>query len=195
MKIAVYISKVKSFLSGNVSMNLPDNITKVKRVNVLQVYKIWNKKPRKSQQSRRDFANEMRKFGWELIGSNACFKLCVAKDSIIAKYARDPNYDDSNNEINREFQQSKLTPWQFKRHLPITYLFHKGLMIQDRVLVKCSKGVYCPKVIKVRNKFSPHLHDYGHNHGHTIKGTVKFFDWVYNRSYDKVEDSSIEFLA
>lgn len=184
----------KYILLENIDMKLPDYISQIKYYNILQASKIWNNESRKSESSRQDFLIELKAFGWESIETNACFKVCVAKDSIIAKYAKLPNNDESINEMDREFQQWKLAPWQFRKHLPIVYSFYKGLMIQDRVLVKCHKNEYCKDVIEIYEIFLPHLYDYGHNHGHTIKGTVKFFDWVYNRTGNKIEDKHIKFL-
>lgn len=53
----------------------------------------------------------------------------------------------------------------------------------------------CNGLKEVQQAFDGYLFDYVHNHGHTICGTVKFFDWVYNRSWDKVLNRKIEFLA
>lgn len=173
-------------------MELPLSISKIKRKNIKEAVKEWNREERKTSISRVNFYGSMMKFGWNKTSVGG-YKSCIVKDSIAIKWATDAHCFESINEVNRELEQWELTDYKFKRYLPIIYIIHKGLIIQDRVLVKCHEDIHCKSAKEIAKKFG--LVDYGHNHGHTIKGTVKFFDWVYNRSWQKVNDKNIPFLA
>ncbi|KKL99800.1 hypothetical protein LCGC14_1810800 [marine sediment metagenome] len=146
---------------------------------IIESEKIKNKK---SSVELEDFEARMTKCGWEHIGKGG-FKTCLSKGTIILKYASYPDSNKSIGEVNREFEQWKNTPSKFKRHLTKTYALINGTLIQDRVLQKCGK--FCSELNKVITEH-PNLMDARQNHGHSLRGKLKFFDWVYNRTWDFV---------
>lgn len=160
-----------------------EKVTKVKRRAIEEALFVWTSKDRKTDGGRKDFYAEMEKLGWKETGYGS-YKCCLCKESIAIKYSKNVNHEESNWEVKREFEQFQRATNKFKRYLPVVYAFVDGLLIQDKVLVKCNYGANCKEAQKIANKF-PVL-DYGHNHGHSIKGVVKFFDWVYNRQWSLV---------
>jgi len=62
------------------------------------------------------------------------------------------------------------------------------LLIQDKVLVPCKGGSSC-KLSTVKGFFGSHrMHDCWHNHGYSRKGTLKFYDWVFQRDWPWLND-------
>jgi hypothetical protein len=171
--------------------NIPKSVSKVKHRNIIEALKVWNKKPRNTNRARESYIREMEKLGWAA-GGWGSYKKSLIKDSIVVKFAAYPNKADCVNEVQREFEQWKLVPREFKKHLPRLYVFQKGLLVQDRVMHYCLNGWACKCEEGIRSLFP--VRDGQQNHGHTLKGTVKYFDWVYKRSWEKVSDPSIPFL-
>lgn len=170
-----------------------EKISKIKRVAIEEAIKIWNATKTETWEGRELFGKKIQKLGWSYCCTNAAYKTCYKKGSIVVKFARHPGRTDAHNEVEREFQQWKLVPSKFRRHLPKVHAFVDGMLIQDMVLKYCGSSGCCPKAGAVAKEFGC-LEDWGHNHGHSRKGTVKFFDWVYNRTWDRVRDLSIDFL-
>lgn len=109
-------------------MRLPPHVSKIKRKNINEALVLWNKKSRKTIKQREEFASQMLKRGWKH-SRGGDYKNCLIKDSIVAKYIYSPSNKGAQNEIKRELQQWQQVPYRFRRHLPITYTLHKGLMI------------------------------------------------------------------
>jgi len=125
------------------------------------------------------FVLEMGRLGWS--GANlhgfGSFKRFIWKDNIIAKFANTDNQVCSA-EIDREWEQFNTAPTAIKKYLPNAYILKNGLLVQDRVVLKCNQVSKC-NVDAIANELK--LNDYGHNHAHNFVGTVKFFDWVWRR--------------
>jgi len=169
------------------------SISKRKREAIEEAVGVWTSTHTNTSDGRERFAKKLEKLGWERLCTNAAFKNCYSKGSIIVKFAWSPNNREQINEINREIQQWYQAPRKFRKHLPKIHVHLDGMIVQDRVMKYCHSGTCCAKAKKVANKFD-YLEDWGHNHGHSLKGTTKFFDWVFRRSWDKVEDPEMDFL-
>lgn len=168
-------------------------ISKVKRDAITEALQVWNMQSRNTFSARKNFTRQMKERGWNYIGSG-CYKICLAKGSIVAKYLETSlNVPEFQNEIKKEVDQWNMAPSKFKKYLPRIYSFDKGLIVQDKVLVKCNEG-YCAGLHEITQKFPDRLYDYHNNHGHTLRGTVKFYDWVYNRKWDLVEHPHKKFI-
>lgn len=156
----------------------PKNISNIKRNAILEALQEWKiKKPNNYNESL-NFIKHMEELGWKDIGYGA-FKRCLVKNSIVIKFAMDPEGFSCIREIDREYEQYISSPKELKKYLPKTYTLYNGLMIQDKVLEnKCYSN--CEDTIStLRNKFN--LFDCYHNHGHNRIGKIKFFDWVWKR--------------
>jgi hypothetical protein len=138
------------------------------------------------------FLTEMKFRGWEYMG-HGLYKECISKGSIVVKFIRhcyatweDPN---ATLELIREYDQWVNPPEvSFRKYLPRTYaLFDYKILIQDKVLVKCIKEykncvnecIQTAEVKLLADRYN--LQDYQTNHGHTLNGSIKFFDSVWNR--------------
>ena len=160
------------------------SVSKLKQDLILQALASWEK----NKGRRSNFLKEMKDSGWSsnIIHCHGSFKECLWKGSIIAKYSRN-NSLHTLAEVKREYEQYASVPEKLRKHFPKTYIFINGLLIQDRVLLKCGEHKSKPcNVGSIVNKFKFNsayttLYDYAHNHGHSRTGTVKFFDWVYRR--------------
>jgi len=172
------------------------SVSKIKSTIINEAISVWNKtKNTNTTAGRTTFAKKLKEIGWKRIGTSAAYKTCYAKNSIVVKFTLSVNSVEACNEVEREFQQWNLAPKKFKKYLPRSYALIDGLLIQDKVLVVCDCGWDgCADAKEIKKDFHNHLFDWQHNHGRTLKGTIKFFDWVYNRSWDKVEDPYIDFL-
>lgn len=125
------------------------------------------------------FIEQIYKLGWsgnKLHGFGS-FKNTIWKNNIIAKFAYNENQACSV-ELERELEQFNTAPSALKKYLPNTYILKNGLMIQDRVVLKCDQVSNC-NVEDIAKKLN--LRDYNHNHAHNFAGTIKFFDWVWRR--------------
>jgi hypothetical protein len=167
--------------------------SKIKATAIKEAVEAWSSSNTSTCKGRCKFGEKIIKLGWKKICSDAAFKSCYFKDSIIIKFARNPGDINSCNEVTREVQQWKMAPRNFKKHIPKIYTYIDGLIVQDRVMLECESYVKCKKARDVANKFN-YLSDWKHNHGHSKKGTVKFFDWVYRRNWNKSDDIEIDFL-
>jgi hypothetical protein len=158
---------------------MKNSISKIKKKLILEALREW-KKALKSRKHERVFAKNMLNKGWSHTGGGD-YKVCLVKESIAVKFAKEfCDYTGSDLEVQREWEQWQCSPWGLKKHLPYNYMLYKGLLIQDRVLNKCTKGYWkCKDLQKLNKEFD--IHDTGHNHGHSTRGKVKFFDWVYRR--------------
>lgn len=139
------------------------------------------------------FASKLREAGWQSSTLVGGFKQSYIKNNIVVKFPRySANY--SRGEILREYEQWAKAPHKFKKHLPRTYCILDLVLIQDYVMVSCKdlKGSICNSY-NLSQEFK--LSDYAHNHGHSKRGIVKFFDWVYNRTYDHLDDPKKELYA
>lgn len=167
------------------------SVSKCKRDAIQEaIVELGKTKNKKSSAELGDFEACMIKRGWEHIGKGG-FKTCLSKGTIILKYASDPDNKKSIGEVNREFEQWKNTPNKFKRHLAKTYALINGTLIQDRVLQKCGK--YCSELNRIIMEY-PNLMDTRQNHGHSLRGKLKFFDWVYNRTWGLVNSPDRELI-
>lgn len=160
-----------------------NNVSKVKQELVLQVITLWEK----LEGDKAKFDKEMKDLGWStnVVHSHGSFKKCFWKGSIVAKYANN-DYEPNLAEVKREYEQFHSVPKHLQKYFPRVYAFVNGLLIQDRVLLKCGElqNLNPPQkctLSEVYKEFDHRLDDYGHNHGHSKAGTVKFFDWVYKR--------------
>ena len=163
------------------------NISKRKEQAIKEALHIWKNQNR----YRCSFAQKMKLVGWKPNDSwdNGSFKKCLLKDSIVIKYLNRPYTSERINEIRREVEQFRVAPAGLKKHLPKIYEFSENFIIQDRVLLACWE--YGGKCNAERIACKYELEDCYHNHGHSLNGTVKFFDWVFRRDdpwiydYDK----------
>jgi len=157
-------------------------VSGVKKYAIEEALRMWKSKA----DHQYSFMREMKSIGWkskELHDSGA-FKRCLWKNSIVIKYiTNQANID----EIAREVEQYRLAPPGFRKYLPKIYAYGKDYIIQDRVLFSCNHTSGRCNVKEIANKYE--LSDYKHNHGHSLNGTVKFFDWVYRRDDAWVFDS------
>lgn len=161
-------------------------ISKCKRSAIQEAVIEWKKaKNKNTVTGREDFQAHMKSYGWEHIGSGG-YKVCLSKSTIILKYARNPNCKASIREVEREFEQWECLPSKFRRHLAKTYILANGMLVQDKVLQRCS-DIPCIEFDKLIKEY-PNIKDAWGNHGHSLRGKLKFFDWVYNRHWDMVED-------
>lgn len=167
--------------------------SKVKATAIREAIRVWTNADTNTCQGRREFSRKIIKLGWKRVDSNAAFKACYFKNSIVVKFARNPESTESSNEVTREVQQWKMVPRKFKKYIPRIHAYVNGLIVQDRVMVECESYTKCKRAKNIAKEFN-YLNDWAHNHGHSKKGTVKFFDWVYRRSWDKSEDINIDFL-
>jgi hypothetical protein len=139
-----------------------------------------------------EFGTVLKSRGWEDLGFGY-YKRCMAKNSIVVKFPKELYYDqcldERKKEIAREYDQWINPPSiDFRKYLPRTYVLIDGIfLIQDRVLGKC---IYdpnygynvCTCLSEVESLAATYdLQDYYQNHGHTLKGNIKFFDSVWNR--------------
>jgi len=158
-------------------MNL-NGVSALKRRLIFQALDTWHD----CNESGLRFTLMMEKdFGWSsslLHSSPGSFKNCLWKKSIVVKFGKNGNNCD---ELTREYEQYLILPQKCRKHLPRSYILENGLLIQDRVLVKCKEEYGVCVTYDIRKQFENRLQDYHHNHGHSKKGTVKFFDWVYRR--------------
>lgn len=131
--------------------------------------------------------------GWK-DSSDGCasFKQCYSKNNIVVKFPKRTSID-SRNEIGREYEQWIKAPAKFRKHLPTVHCLLDLVMIQDKITVMCHINKTRCELGDLAVKFP--LNDHGHNHGHSRSGTVKFFDWVYNRSYDHLNNPDKELYA
>ena len=134
---------------------------------------------------------------WENIGAGL-YKECFAKGSIVVKFPRGSYYaeyaDERRKELAREYDQWFNPPSpEFRKYLPRSYaLIDETILIQDRVLGKCVREFNidrgyetCNQISKVEALAATYmLQDYYQNHGHTLKGNIKFFDSVWGRWRD-----------
>ncbi|MHA2280170.1 MAG: hypothetical protein ACXAC5_04760 [Promethearchaeota archaeon] len=160
-------------------MNL-NGVSVLKRRLIFQALDTWHD----CKQNTDKYLTAMIEFGWSdsnLHNRYGSYKTCIWKNSIIAKYVKPDNCygEEAHKEIKREFEQYHAVPYKLRKYFARSYILENGLLIQDRVLVECSDKHNCTKDI---NKiFNNKLGDHVANHGHSKKGTIKFFDWVYKR--------------
>lgn len=154
------------------------HVSKVKQQLIHEALRVWTKHWHKAD--RTPFITEMKQLGWSdyMTHGHGSFKTVVWKGSIVAKFIYADGRPEADAEIEREWEQFRTAPKKLKRHLPKSYCFKNGLLIQDRVLLKCADVVGCNNV---NIGMDLGLQDYGHNHGHSKAGTVKYFDWVWRR--------------
>ena len=162
-----------------------DRLSKRKQSAIRQASREWTTHLRTKGKKTGQFVRRMEQLGWVNMHSGGAYKTALCKNNIVIKFATNQRYREAQQEVSREFEQWKTVPSSFKRHLPKVHLYNNGMLVQDRVMVTCDWG--CAKANKIATKFK-HLYDYDHNHGHSVAGTVKFFDWVYNRTWDIVDD-------
>ena len=157
-------------------MNL-NNVSKIKRELIFQAIEIWDQ----VSYDRSKFFTEMRKNNWSRNTSfyDGSYKTCLWKRSIVVKYAAEPNCRESTCEIEREFEQYTSVPSKLKRYFTRSYIYYNGILIQDKVLKQCTCDC---NLSEISREFNNQIWDYKWNHGHSNKGTVKFFDWVYRRA-------------
>lgn len=136
------------------------------------------------------FSEKLSAAGWKRVAgfADGSFKQSYTKNNIVVKF---PKFSESysGGEIRREYEQWLCAPNKFRIYLPKTYCMLDSVLIQDRVLNSCDEfrkhGKAC-YIKSLGDQFK--LADYVHNHGHSKRGEVKFFDWVYNRTYDHLND-------
>lgn len=150
-------------------------VSLIKRANIIEARAEWKKACRHKTQVK--FVDHMEKRGWEHLDYDCAFKTCLAKNSIVIKFSK-YSYEDTLLEIKREYEQWLYVPQSFKKHLPRIYLYENNAIIQDRVLKVCHNW-NCKLMLKVAKEFP--IEDYHQNHGHNIRGMVKFYDWVWKR--------------
>jgi hypothetical protein len=156
------------------------SVSKCKRLAIQEAITEWEKaKNKETIEGRQGFKARMINRGWKWVGTGA-YKACLSKSTIILKYAINPDNSEAINEVNREFEQWKYTSNKFKKHLARTYTLIDGMLVQDKVLQKC--GNFCDELNTLSKEY-PNLGDAWTNHGHSLRGKLKFFDWVYNRNW------------
>ena len=168
------------------------NTSKIKKELILQVLVVWGKY--KKRKNKTPFVKDMRDLGWSdsILHGHGSFKICLWKNSIVAKYGTS-EAPTAIAELEREVEQYKVIPRDVKKYFPRIYAFKNGLIVQDRVLVTCkdhtNEKLKLCNLSSVAHKIG-NMNDYTHNHGHSLAGTVKFFDWVYNRKHPWLGDLS-----
>lgn len=165
-----------------------------KRRNVCEAIEMWkNINPFNSDDYIRSvtiFEQNLIRLGWsanKLHSDHGSFKNCLWKGSIVAKYSNSIKDECCIHEVKREFEQYRIMPKRLKKYFPHIYVLYDGLLlIQDRVLIKCQDRSKYNLQCNLHNIISDSglrgIRDYDHNHGHSLAGTVKFFDWVYRRT-------------
>lgn len=165
-------------------MNLK-NVSALKYNLILQALGTW----KSCKQDTDIFLDTLLDLGWEdsILYHEGSFKTCIWKKSIVAKFAKSDSSDDRL-EVEREYEQYQTIPWELRKYFARSYVMSNGLLIQDRVLVQCMDRDKC-NMNDILSKFDYQLCDYTHNHGHSRKGTIKFFDWVFKRRSIWMDDS------
>lgn len=153
------------------------NISNKKRELVLEAFEYW-RESKHHVYPRADFADRISGLGWRKTRLEGSYKECYLKGSIVVKFARNDTVVNLM-EVKREWEQGNVASTALKKYFPKIYLYEKGFLIQDRVLLKCGQVSSCD-VAKIGSDFQ--LIDYTHNHGHNLAGNVKFYDWVYLRT-------------
>ena len=148
----------------------------------------------KPNQSYEAFAEKLKEAGWKNISDANCgsFKQCFSKNNIAVKFPRYSN-SYSRNEIEREYEQWNQASSKFRKHLTRTYCLLDLVLIQDKVLIFCRDNKTKCNLLDIAKEFP--IADHGHNHGHSKRGRVKFFDWVYNRTVDHLNDKNKRLYA
>ena len=149
-------------------------VSKVKKELVSEALKIWDD----SNKNIELFKKALVSGGWKATAPGS-FKNCFWKNSIIVKFSSRGDDKTCNLEIQREWEQRRYAPKGLKKHFPKIHAYKDDLIIQDRVILKCDQVSTCD-MNSIKNSFN--LKDAAHNHGHSINGNVKFFDWVYFRT-------------
>ena len=159
-------------------VKIPANISYKKLKAVRQAQRLW----RSAKGNNVKFSTKLEAHGWVRAGFGS-FKQCYSKGSIVVKYS---THNGNNWEVKREWEQWNCAPKGLRKHLPWTYCILDGrVLIQDRVL--CKKGSAWQN--NLASKFE--LKDQGHNYGYSKRGVVKFYDWVYRRDNNHVDDHDL----
>jgi hypothetical protein len=172
-------------------MNL-NGVSALKRRLIFQALDTWQD----CEQDTDKYFTAMIELGWSnsrLHSRGGAYKTCLWKNSIVAKYVQpnNPYGREAHREIRREFEQYHAVPYKLKKYFPRSYILENGLLIQDRVLVECCDPYNCMFSNNINKIFDNKLEDYVANHGHSRKGTIKFFDWVYKRMCPWILDPNI----
>ncbi len=125
------------------------------------------------------YAKRLEENKWQEAGYGSA-KRSFKKNTILVKFPglySAAKYSET--EIKREYEQWVGAPSKFRKYLTRTYGMIGLVLIQDLVILGRCGSIDCNGTWLI-NEFP--IADFYGNHGHTKKGNVKIFDWVYRRA-------------